>query len=85
MNDLEFAVKMEEYFSKRKTNENKRTCELVKIVATSDIGKPLVNDNVTYLLDRQTMTVYAPWASYEMLHVLGLKIESEDNNEEKIL
>ena len=55
-------------------NDNERTCELVKIVAKNDIGKPLVNDKVTYLLDKQTMTVYAPWATCEMLYALGLTI-----------
>ena len=58
----------------RKIADNERTCELVKIVATSDIGKPLANDKVTYLLDKQTMTVYAPWANCEMLYALGLTI-----------
>ena len=54
--------------------DNERTCELVKIVAKNDIGKQLVNDKVTYLLDKQTMTVYAPWANCEMLYALGLTI-----------
>lgn len=55
-------------------NDNERICKLVKIVATSDIGKQLANDNATYLLDKQTMTVYAPWANCEMLYALGLRI-----------
>lgn len=54
--------------------DNERICKLVKIVATSDIGKPLANDKATYLLDKQTMTIYAPWANCEMLDTLGLTI-----------
>ena len=54
--------------------DNERICKLVKIVATSDIGKPLANDKATYLLDEQTMTVYAPYANCEMLNTLGLTI-----------
>ena len=54
--------------------DNERTCKLVKIVSTTDVGKPLVTDNVTFLLDKQTMTVYAPWATCELLYSLGLMI-----------
>lgn len=54
--------------------DNERICKLVKIVAISDMGKTLANDKSTYLLDKQTMTVYAPWANCEMLYALGLKI-----------
>lgn len=54
--------------------DNERICKLVKIVATSDIGKPLANDKATYLLDTQTMTIYAPWANCELLDTLGLTI-----------
>lgn len=54
--------------------ENERICELVKIVPTSDISELLVSDKITYLLDKQTMTVYAPWANCEMLYALGLTI-----------
>lgn len=57
--------------------DNERICKPVKIVATSDIGKPLVNDKTTYLLDNQTMTVYAPLANCEMLYTLGLTIKAE--------
>lgn len=72
-----------------RTLKQERTCTLVKIVATSDISELLVSDKITYLLDKQTMTVYAPWANWEMLCALGLEIiddiESEGTNEEKIL
>ena len=70
---LKMAIKALKQESKRITG-NERICELVKIVATSDLGKPLVNTKVTYLFDKQTMTIYAPWASCEMIYALGLTI-----------
>lgn len=59
---------------------NERKCKLVKITATSKLGEPLT-DKRTYLLDENTMTVYAPWAHVEMLHALNLQIEELSEGE----
>lgn len=53
---------------------NERKCKLVKIKAADKLSERLT-DKRTYLLDENTMTVYAPWAHVEMLYALNLQIE----------
>lgn len=53
---------------------NERKCKLVKIKATDKLSEPFA-DNRTYLLDLNTMTIYAPFAHVEMLSTFHLQIE----------
>lgn len=68
---------------KRKANE--RTCELVKIVPTDDIGRRItydINDKTKFLLDKNTMTVYSEWAHAELMDAFRLKIVSVEESED---